>query len=135
MSPSRIEVDQALERVLSSSMFAGTGRQSHFLRFVVRKTVEGEALKESLVGVEVYGRGADYDPKIDSIVRVEAGRLRTRLAQYYSGPGQNDPIRIDLPRGGYVAHFEARAPHNEEKTEAPRVEPRWRIGAALAAVP
>ncbi len=83
---------------------------SRLLRYVVEKTLAGEAdqLKEYAVGVEVFDRDDKYDPRLDSIVRVEAGRLRSRLDEYYNGEGAASPIRINLPRGGYVAQFEPR---------------------------
>ena len=99
-----------VERVLASKGFASTGRLSRLLRYVVDKTLAGQAdqLKEYAVGIEVFDRDDKYDPRLDSIVRVEAGRLRSRLDEYYNGEGADAPIRVTLPRGGYVAHFEVR---------------------------
>jgi TolB-like protein len=99
-----------VERVLASKGFANAGRLSRLLRYVVDKTLAGEAdqLKEYAVGVEVFDRDDKYDPRLDSIVRVEAGRLRSRLDEYYNGEGAGAPLRITLPRGGYVAQFEPR---------------------------
>lgn len=77
----------------------------------------GSELKESLIGVEVYGRSPDYDPKLDSTVRSEMARLRARLSKYYSIEGSQDPLRIELPKGGYVPAF--RQPERpQEVTEA-----------------
>ena len=100
-----------VERILASKGFASAGRLSRLLRYIVDKTLAGEAdqLKEYAVGVEVFDRDDKYDPRLDSIVRVEAGRLRSRLDEYYNGEGANAAWRITLPRGGYVAHFEPRA--------------------------
>jgi TolB-like protein len=99
-----------VERILASKGFASAGRLSRLLRYIVDKTLAGEAdqLKEYAVGVEVFDRDDKYDPRLDSIVRVEAGRLRSRLDEYYNGEGANATWRITLPRGGYVAHFEPR---------------------------
>ena len=96
--------------MLASKGFANAGRLSRLLRYVVDQTLGGEAdqLKEYSVGVEVFDRDDKYDPRLDSIVRVEAGRLRSRLDEYYNGEGAHAPLRITLPRGGYRAHFEAR---------------------------
>lgn len=104
------DVRAELERVLASKGFASAGRMSRLLRHAVEKTLAGETdqLKEYTVGVEVFDRDASYDPRLDSIVRVEAGRLRSRLDEYYAADGAASPIRISLPRGGYAAHFEAR---------------------------
>lgn len=78
-----------LDRILASKGFANAGRLSRLLRYVVERTLAGEAdqLKEYAVGVEVFDRDDKYDPRLDSIVRVEAGRLRSRLEEYYNGEG------------------------------------------------
>ena len=104
------EITAEVDRILASKGFANAGRLSRLLRYVVEKTLAGEAdqLKEYVVGVEVFDRDEKYDPRLDSIVRVEAGRLRSRLDEYYNGEGAASPIRISLPRGGYVAQFEPR---------------------------
>jgi len=100
-----------LERILASAKFS-RGRLGEFLRFVVEETLagRGENLKESVIGVEVFQRGADFDPRIDPIVRVEARRLRQRLEEYYRDEGAGDAVRITLPKGGYVPVFESAAP-------------------------
>jgi TolB-like protein len=74
---------------------------------VVERHLDGrdEELKESLIGIEVFGRAPGYDPKKDPIVRTEASRLRARLGQYYLGEGKADLLAIELPRGGYVPVF------------------------------
>ena len=99
-----------LDRVLASKGFQNAGRLSRLLRHVTEKTLAGAAdqLKEYSVGVEVFDRDASYDPRLDSIVRVEAGRLRSRLEEYYANGGAASDIRIELPRGGYVAQFKRR---------------------------
>jgi adenylate cyclase len=104
------DIRAEVERILASRGFASAGRLSRLLRYVVDKTLAGEAdqLKEFAVGVEVFDRDDKYDPRLDSIVRVEAGRLRSRLDEYYNGEGASAPIRITLPRGGYAAQFEPR---------------------------
>jgi TolB-like protein len=98
-----------LERILASPGFVNAGRLSRFLRFVVERTLDGEGdqLKEYRLGTEVFDRPADYDPRIDSIVRVEARRLRAKLAEYYAGPGQGDPVVIGMDKGSYAARFDA----------------------------
>ncbi len=108
-------IDQAavrvsLERVLSSRTFAGADRLSRFLRFVVERTLEGrgDELKEYLLGVEVFDRTDAFDPRFDTIVRVEARRLRGRLADYYRDEGAADLVLLALPKGAYVPSFEPR---------------------------
>lgn len=122
-------VIQHLERVLSSPGFARNERMSRFLRFLVERHIEGRdaELKESLIGMEVFGRIAGYDPKQDSIVRTEAARLRTRLTEYYAGEGRADAIRIELPKGGYVPSF-----HRTDGSTEPVRGPRWRMTWAVA---
>jgi len=97
-----------LERVLASSGFRRCTQLSRFLRFTVDQALAGPngASKETLIGVEIFGRRPDYDPGCDPVVRVEARRLRVKLAQYYAQEGREDPIRIDLPKGGYLPAFE-----------------------------
>ncbi len=108
------DIRAELDRILASKGFATAGRISKLLRYVVDKTLAGETdqLKEYSVGIEVFERDDKYDPRLDSIVRVEAGRLRTKLDEYYNGEGAASPIRINLPKGGYSAQFSAAAREN-----------------------
>src|SRR5215831_887916 len=110
MQPTPDDVRAELERVLASGSFASTSRLSRFLRFVVERTLAGEAerLKEYVIGVEVFDRDERYDPRVDSIVRVEAGRLRAKLEEYYRGAGRDDAIAIKLQKGSYAPEFERR---------------------------
>jgi adenylate cyclase len=103
-----LDVRAELDRILASKGFATAGRLSKLLRYTVDKTLAGETdqLKEYSVGIEVFERDEKYDPRLDSIVRVEAGRLRTKLDEYYNGEGAVSPVRISLPRGGYSAQFD-----------------------------
>jgi adenylate cyclase len=104
------DVRAELDRILAAKGFSGAGRLSKLLRYVVDKTLAGQTdqLKEYSVGIEVFERDGKYDPRLDSIVRVEAGRLRSRLDEYYNNEGAASDIRIALPRGGYSATFERR---------------------------
>jgi predicted ATPase len=83
-----------------------------FLRYVVERTIEGKAeeLKEYAIGVEVFARGESFDARTDTIVRVQARRLRSKLKEYYDAQGKTDPIVIELPKGRYVATFRTAAP-------------------------
>jgi TolB-like protein len=111
-----------LERVLGSDGFARSQRLSRFLRYVVEQSLEGREgeLKESVIALEVFGRNGDYDPKLDSIVRTEAGRLRARLTEYYSQEGLTDPIVLELPKGGYVPLVRERDAVQEQVQNEPR---------------
>jgi len=97
--------------VLSSSSFSSAARSSRFLRYVVEETLaeHQDSIKESVLGSEVFDRVRDFDPRIDGIVRVEATKLRSRLAEYYAGEGAAAAILIDIPKGGYVPRFTLRA--------------------------
>ena len=148
MDPSADEIRLQLDRVLASGVFANADRMSGFLRYVVDRALagEGDQVKEYVVGVAVFGRTEAYDPRLDSIVRVEARRLRAKLDEYYSGDGRNDSIVIHIPRGSYAPTFERRAaavaatghlPINSERAG----RPNWRPGfvalivAGLLALP
>ncbi len=91
-------------RITSSELFAGAERLCRFLRFTVESTLNGRAadVKEYTLGREVFDRGDDYDPRLDPIVRVEARRLRSRLAEYYVGPGRNESLRVAYRKGSYL---------------------------------
>jgi len=101
-------VERQLERVLASDGFRKCVQLSRFLRFAVDQALTGcnGASKETSIGVEIFGRRPDYDPGADPVVRVEARRLRHKLTEYYEREGREDPVRIDLPKGGYLPVFE-----------------------------
>lgn len=132
MAPTEDDVRRQLERLLASAVFANAGRMSRFLKFVVERSLagEGERLKEYVIGVEVFDRDAGYDPRVDSIVRVEATRLRSKLAEYYAGEGRADAVVLTLPKGGYAALVNTSA-QNGATSPAPH-EPSVRLGARRA---
>ena len=101
-----------LDRVLASEAFQGATRSTTLLRFLVDAVVTGRAdrLKEYTLGAEGLGKGEGFDPRTDPIVRAEASRLRARLERYYSGPGRDDAVLIELPKGSYVPRVTRRAP-------------------------
>lgn len=105
--PSSSEVWRALERIRNSTLMARAGRLNQLLTFLTETTLKGDAryLKETTVGVAVFGRAPDYDPKTDTIVRSQAWRLRTKLRDYYDTEGAQDPIIISIPKGQYAAQF------------------------------
>ncbi len=126
-------VRNQLERVLASKGFARNERLSRFLRVVVERHLEGRdgELKESVIGIEVFGRKPGFDPKQDSTVRSEAGRLRARLTEYYAGEGSADAVIIELPKGGYTPAFRPSGAGEMRKARAWR--PRRWLGVALVA--
>src|SRR5689334_13446082 len=103
-------VRQQLSRILSSKTFAQVERLKRFVSFIVGETVGGRSgeLKEYVIGVQVFGKEPSFDPRTDPIVRVQARRLRTRLARYYRDEGNTDELIIDLPKGGYAPAFRVR---------------------------
>jgi hypothetical protein len=100
-------IEQQLERILENRHFNHSRRFPAFLRFVVQKTLTGstDLLKERTLGVEIFGRSADYDTSSDPIVRVTAAEIRKRLAQYYQEPGHENELRISVDAGSYVPQF------------------------------
>jgi len=107
------EVWSAVNKIQNSRTLKGCTKLLRLLAFVVKATLEGESdyLKETMIGVYVFGRRPDYDPKTDTIVRSQAWRLRAKLKKYYIWEGLQDPVIVDLPRGRYIPTFYARRPH------------------------
>jgi hypothetical protein len=103
----RKAVLEQLERLLSNSHFSQSRRFPSFLRFVIDQTLIGQPdqLKERTLGIEIFGREADYDTASDPIVRVTATEIRKRIAQYYQEPGHEEELRLSLPAGSYVPQF------------------------------
>jgi hypothetical protein len=133
MEVSREEKLEALEKLLQSRALHGSESLKAFLRFVVHKTVDDQEsyLKEYTIATEVFGRRSDYDSRNDSVVRVQAGRLRSKLQEYYSTEGKNDRVLIDLPKGKYTPVFSPTAPKEgaaemaPESTDFKAVLPVW----------
>ncbi|WP_431861249.1 tetratricopeptide repeat protein [Azospirillum sp.] len=100
-------IEDALERVLASRGFRGSTRKRRFLKFVVDETQAGHAdrIKAFTIAMDVFDRDANFDPLIDPVVRIQAGRIRRCLEQYYLTEGALDPIQITIPKGGYVPRF------------------------------
>ena len=110
-APAKISPDEIrsqVERILNSAAFTRSKRQQAFLEFITNAALEDrlDELKEYTLGVEVFQRDVGFDPSNDSIVRVEASRLRTKLREYYDGEGWRDPIVVEVPKGRYAPTFE-----------------------------
>ena len=136
-TPEAIRVQ--LERILESAEFRASDKQRKFLSFVVDETLEGRAsqLKGYTIAVAVYGRTEGFDPQVDPIVRVEAGRLRRALEHYYLTAGKNDPVRIKIPKGGYVPTFHGiRIPPSGAQTRtSEREDSAPATGPSIAVMP
>jgi hypothetical protein len=126
------EIGEALSRVLASEAFSSSKRLRRFLAYSVEKALLGEEseLKEYSIALAVFDRDGSFDPRVDSIVRVEARRLRQQLAEYYQKEGQFDPLLIELPKGSYGPVFQYRggAPPPIPRRPSRRV---WYAAAAL----
>ena len=139
-SRSAAEVKAELKRLLDSRTFRAAERQKDFLRYTVEQRLEGHAdrIKEYSIATEVFHRGDSFDPRLDPIVRIEARKLRLRLAKYYSSEGERDPIRIEFPKGGYAPVFRhvliaAKAPKAAISEAGPstyRRAPSWKLVVA-----
>ena len=128
-----------LERILDSAEFRASDKQSKFLSFVVDETLAGRSsqLKGYTIAVVVYGRPEGFDPQVDPIVRVEAGRLRRALEHYYLTAGINDPVRLKIPKGSYVPTFNpVQIPPSGTQTHTPEREDRaLTTGPSVAVMP
>lgn len=104
------EITHQLHRILADALFERSQRLGGFLRFAVEESLAGRGsdLKEYTVGTRVLERSENFRPQEDPVVRIMAGRLRAKLAEYYGGSGAADPVLIELPRGGYATRFSRR---------------------------
>ncbi len=137
ISPDPSAVASELERIAASPSFRKADQCVRLLRYVTSRTLEGHAseLKEYVLGVSVFERPESFDPRTDAVVRLEARRLRLKLAEYYQQEGLDDPVVIDLPKGAYVPRFRMRqAPSHADAPAAipiPAARPRrWMIVSA-----
>ncbi len=128
-SISLYEKREELKRLLQSKHFAKARKKSRFLEFICEQTFLGNAekLNEYLVGIEIYERGADFNPQDDPIVRVQAHEIRRALKKYYEDEGKDSSLRIDLPPGHYVPVFSKANHHGIARSvsigEKPSEEP------------
>lgn len=142
-------VSVQLERMLSRPPLASSASLSRLLRYLVEETLAGRGaeINEYALGVRVFHRGDDFNPRTDPIVRVQTHHLRARLTQYYAGPGAQDPVVIELPGRTYVPQFpiaeqttaeqtvpEQPAPPQPAATNGRSSRRRWAMGAATSLV-
>jgi adenylate cyclase len=145
-APSPAAVRAQLERILASPEFTVPERLQRFLQYIVNEALAGRAdrIKAYTIGVEVFGRDESFDPQADTVVRIEAGRLRRRLEHYYLSAGQEDLVRIEIPKGAYVPLFaqhaagptdaSARISVDDPAADSSSVD-RWRGWLRTAVVP
>ena len=120
-----------IDKLVNSHALHGSESLCKLLRYLARHALDhpGSPIKEYQIATEVFGRSDDFDPQLDSMVRVQAGRLRGKLAEYYYSDGEADPVVVELPRGTYVLSFHHRAAESPKLHSTPPVESE-RDGAA-----
>lgn len=139
-----------VERLVGSAVLHNAESLCKLLRYLSDRTMEhpGEPVKEYQIATEVFARSADFDPQLDATIRVQVGRLRTKLVEYYAAEGAEDPVLIEIPKGSYHLEFhhrpasaranhsaEPRAPRPELKSFTPKRPPDvWKIAAMSLAV-
>jgi hypothetical protein len=147
MVPDRTQILGQVERLVGSHALHGSESLCKLLKYLARHALDhpGVSVKEYQIATEVFGRQDNFDPQVDSAVRVQAGRLRAKLAEYYASEGAEDSIIVELPKGMYVLSFHprsgngrsGRAAVNETAHEA-KAEPatfrRWNVVAGVLAV-
>ncbi|MER8443955.1 hypothetical protein NKH52_12185 [Mesorhizobium sp. M1066] len=131
-TPAAPAVRETLERLLASQTFGRSERARKLLRYLVEREQAGEAdrLKGFSIAMDVFGKDGDFDPSTDAVVRVQAGRLRELLQHYFANEGIAEPVRIAIPRGGYVPAYELNAIRLPDIAEA---VPELRLDGAVSA--
>ena len=126
-------IREQLDRLLRSRLFQRSRRRRRFLEYIVRETLAGRShgLTGYSLALEVFGRPDTFDPVVDPVVRVEAARLRDKLREYYSGDGQRDPIRIELPKGTYAPQIEV---GQESRVDRRRGPPTREVASGFPSV-
>jgi len=128
----------AIDKVLHSVTFSRSDSSRLLLKFIVEKSLSGnlESIKEYTIATEALGRPPDFDPKADSIVRIQVQRLRKKLEEYYSEEGREDPIRIVIPSGHYIPEFrthpEPSLPKKDDEPAVPSPPDRPATGRTLS---
>jgi len=136
-----------VERLAASSVLHNSESLCKLLRYLSKQAIDhpGEPVKEYQIATEVFGRPADFDPQSDSTIRVQVGRLRTKLAEYYTVDGADDPVIVELPKGSYHLEFHHRATVSKAThsniSDAARTEPStqrvwepWKVAAVMLAI-
>src|ERR1700677_3932928 len=137
-----LELNQAqVQRIIQSKAFRTSEVHRNLLHYLAEKSLSGTAdsLKEYTVGLDVFAKPASYDPRQESVVRMHVARLRQKLAEYYRTEGVNDPVIVDLPKGGFRVTFELREivpdpvvpPPEEAPVPRPRISRETILGALL----
>jgi hypothetical protein len=142
----RAQYVAAIDRLAGSRVLHGSESLCRLLRYLAEHSLQnpGSPIKEYQIATEVFGRPPDFDPHVDSAIRVQAGRLRLKLAEYYSSEGERDPVVVELPKGNYSLTFHPRAiapsvpPVAEQQSEPARKRRRillnWAAGVVALSI-
>ena len=138
---------QEIEKLTNSHSLRGSDSLCRLLRYLAEHSLGNppSSVKEYQIATEVFGRSAHFDPQADSTVRVQVGRLRTKLAEYYGSEGVDDPVLVDLPKGSYVLSFNPRSPdatthpsvpfvHESEASAAQYNSSTWFVGFVVVSI-
>jgi hypothetical protein len=130
----KVLLRRALDEITKGAAFKGSHRSAQFLEYVVHQSALGhlDALKERVIGVELFGRVPSYDTGEDAVVRVTASDVRKRLLQHYSGNGNTSEFRIMLPAGKYVPELVRDTSHQDHKELSEAIVPEPAKGPAIA---
>lgn len=120
--PDRDSRLRQIDKLVASETLHGSESLCNLLKFLARKSIEnpGVSIKEYQIATEVFGRSADFDPRLDSTVRVQTGRLRSKLMEYYANGGADDRVMVEVPKGSYSLVFHQKAPVEPPRAEPPR---------------
>ena len=134
--PNKEGVLEQLRKIMSSHEFRNSPRSSAMLQYIVEQSLAGNQknINGTTIAQDVFDRGADFDPALDSIVRVSARRLRQMLSTYYSNEGANDSLEISIPRGSYRPAFEMRALAPQMDAKAGLSWRRWSVWATAIGI-
>ena len=134
-STEREALHAQIEKLNRSSVLHGSESLCKLLRYLAEHTLDspGASLKEYQIATEVFGRPGDFDPRLDSTVRVQTGRLRSKLGEYYAGEGTGDSLVVEIPKGAYSLTYRLRPPVEEPAPAAaaaplPPPEPARHVG-------
>ncbi len=136
-----------VDRLVNSHVLHGSESLCKLLRYLAEHAIDhpGSSLKEYQIATEVFGRPQNFDPQSDSTIRVQAGRLRLKIAEYYNSEGAEDPIQLEMPKGTYVVSFHRRERSPAKQQAIPPLSPqddiaadakagsKWRLGALVLA--
>src|SRR5215472_3827095 len=124
--PEQSEISTEINKLVNSETLRSSESLCRLLRYLAQHALEhpGAPLKEYQLATEVFGRPRDFDPHLDSTIRVQAGRLRMKLAEYYASEGARDLVLVELPRGTYLLNFRANSAGKSPREPRERAEDR-----------